>query len=454
MDRYKKLQRYLETFLPPANKRYPREYGLLRMKEWLRVLGNPHTKYKTVHIVGTSGKGSTATILSHILTTAGYKTGLTISPHLQSMTERIQINGEPIELPVLESLVAGRKTPLQQMKEGPYGLPSYYEVLLGLAFLQFAKEKVGVAVVEAGLGGSFDGTNVIHPVAGIITTIGLDHTDILGDTIEKIAKDKTGIIKRKMDVIVGADQPSVQDIAMIAAEAAGDQCLRIGKEFSYNVTEATFRGSSFDLTLKGKTISNLFVSLAGEHQVHNASLAAVCALRLENKGFSVGERVIRRALKTVFVPGRFELVEQFPKVVIDGAHNPDKIKALLDSLKLFTTKRWYVVFAAKKDKNVKDMLALLYPRSSFIIATEFSQTTDVGKSMAMPVEEIRDIGRSLRSRQTRAKAKTFMIKDPLEAVRRAKEAAGSEGSVLVTGSLYLVGELRNHWFPVDYSDKK
>lgn len=454
MDPYKKLQRYLESFLPPPSKKYPREFGLLRMKEWLRVLGNPHTKYKTIHIVGTSGKGSTATLLSHILTTAGYKTGLTISPHLQSMTERIQINDEPIHLSALITLVEGLTGPLKQMEEGAYGLPSYYEILLGLAFLHFAKEKVGVAVVEAGLGGQFDGTNVITPLAGIVTTIGLDHMDVLGDTIEKIAKDKLGIIKPKMDVIIGASQPSVQEIAAIAAEAAGDPCLRIGKEFSYTVTEQTFRGSSFDLTLNGKTLSNLFVSLAGAHQVHNAALATVCALRLEKKGFSVGERVIRRALKTAFVPGRFELVEQFPKVVIDGAHNPDKIAALLETLKLYPTKRWYVVFAAKNDKNVKDMLALLYPRSSFIVATEFNQTTDVGKRMAMSVEEIRAIGRSLKSRQTRAKAKTFMITDPLEALQKAKEAAGSEGSVLVTGSLYLVGELRNHWYPVDYSVKK
>lgn len=449
MEEYNTIRSYLESFIPPIGKRYPKELGLVRMKKILELLGNPHLQYKTIHVAGTSGKGSTATILSRILSTAGYKTGLTISPHLQLINERIQINGEMISLSNLILMVRAIEPVIKSIEKSALGKPTYFEILLAIAFNYFAKEKVDIAVVETGLGGTWDGTNVVNPVLAILTNVGLDHTEILGPTVEDIAKDKAGIIKEGVDVISGVEQDSVVQIVSEKIKLTNSQFYLLYKDFSYATNSISSQGCTFDFQFGEKKFENLQLSLLGKHQIKNASLGIVASLLLKKHGFTIEEKHIRSALETVVFPGRMEVIQQFPRVVLDGAHNSDKIKTVIDTLPLFQKKRprWIAVVAIKKDKQAKEILNEILPNVKQLIVTEFTVTTDLGSEMAIPAKELYKIAISLRSRKVKARGKTFPIKNPKEAIQAALDSAGSTGSIIVTGSLYLVGEVREIWKP-------
>ncbi len=451
MDSYLDIRAYLESFIPPAHLRFPKERGLARMKELLRLLDNPHLAYPTVHVAGTSGKGSTATLIAHLLTHAGYKTGLTISPHLQVINERIQVNGQMISVEKLSSMVGSIEPVIAKLTESELGKPTYFEILLALAFMHFAKEKVDIAVVEAGLGGSWDGTNVVAPLVGVLTNVGLDHTEILGPTVEDIAKDKAGIIKPGMTVVSGVEQESVQNILIANCKLTNCELKLLGRDFQVDIHQVKDYGSTFDFKMGERAFSNLSLALVGKHQVTNAAVALAVVFTLSKQGFSVSDAQVRSALTTAKFPGRLEVIQIYPRVLLDGAHNPDKIKVLLESLSLFPTwrSRWIGVVAFKKDKPVKEMLELLLPHMRLLIATEFSQVTDVGGGLTVPAKEIYAIACSIRSRKVKGRGKTFPIPNPQEGLKAAEEAAGSTGAIVVTGSLYLVGEIRERWHPME-----
>lgn len=447
MNSYQDIVSYLESFLPSEQYHYPKEQGLERMKEFLRLLGNPHLAYPTVHVVGTAGKGSTATLLAHILTCGGYKTGLHISPHLQLIQERMQVNGQFASTAVLIKIIEEKIKPMDEvMKKGPFGPASYYEHYWALSFLYFRKTGVDIAVVEAGLGGTWDGTNALKPILGILTTVGLDHTEILGASVEEIAQDKVGVVRPHIPIVSGVAQKSVTAILKKRCQEEEAQVYLLNRDFSYFIKEINTKGTHFDFTMRDTNYSNIHLSLVGKHQVDNASLAIAAGLILRTYGFAISKQSIRQALETATMPGRLELVQSKPLVLLDGAHNPDKMYALSLALSLYRAKKKIGIVAFKKGKNIDAMLALLLPYLDHLIVTEFSVAIYAGRQGSMPVEEIIPIVQKL---VTRHKL-TITIESEaraMQAVEKGLKRAKAEDMILVTGSLYLIGEVRDRWYP-------
>lgn len=449
MHSYQDIVTYLESFLPNEQYLYPKEQGLERMKEFLRLLGNPHLAYPTVHVVGTAGKGSTATLLARILTCGGYKTGLHISPHLQVVQERMQVDGQFAPTSSLIELIQKQIKPIDKiMKTGPFGPASYYEHYWALSFLYFQKATVDIAVVEAGLGGTWDGTNALEPALGILTTVGLDHTEILGASVEEIARDKVGVVRERIPIVSGVKQASVKEIVGAKCKEQRAKLLLLGRDFDYKIVKLSDRGTTFHFNGSNhySTIANLELSLVGKHQVENASLAIAASLLLEASGFAISEDSIRQALDTAVMPGRLELVQSQPLVLLDGAHNPDKMSALIEALSLYPSQKRIGVVAFKKGKNIEAMLALLLPYLEHIIVTQFSVAIYAGRQGSMPVEEIIPIIQKLAAQH---ELTVTIESEPraMQAVQKGVKRATAGAMILVTGSLYLVGEVREIWYP-------
>lgn len=380
---------------------------------------------------GTAGKGSTAFITASILEQAGYKVGLTISPHLQKITERIQINRQPISDKLFIDYVNRLLAIIKKVKgKGHWGYPSYFEILIALGFSYFAEEKVDIAVIEVGLGGNLDATNVINPEVSIITNIGWDHMDWLGNSLVKIATEKAGIIKRHSVVITGATQKNVLKIIRNRAKQERAKLLILGDDFKIKN-----RNGSFDYEAKDFKLRDLKVSLKGDFQRINAALAITAVKSLSS--FNVTNETIRSALANLNFPGRLEIINKLRKTfIIDGAHNPMKVKALMSSLKkMFPGKKFPVVIAIKKDKNYRRMIDLILPISSEFVVTEFTKITDTGNKLARSSREIADYI----SKQN-PRIKITIASNARQAFFAMKTIAGSH--ILITGSLYLVGEIR------------
>ncbi|MDP3725102.1 MAG: folylpolyglutamate synthase/dihydrofolate synthase family protein [Nanoarchaeota archaeon] len=420
---YNSAVRYLESLIPDPAKKRQGNMRLERIEHLLRLIGNPEKSFKSIHIGGTSGKGSTAYITAAILKEAGYNTGLHLSPHLEKINERLQINGKLISDKEFTNLVAWIKPYVKQVeKEGEYGAPSYFEVLVAMSFEYFKRKKVEIAVIEVGLGGTLDATNVIHPLVAIITNVGLDHTEILGNTVEKIAREKAGIIKEGIEVVTAATQKSVLGIIK--------KCCK----------EKHAR-----LTIIEKRPNVPPLRPIGEHQKVNAACAIMAIKKL---GFKVSETAIERALLHVQIPGRFEVIEKLkkPTIVLDGAHNPAKMRALVDTLRQFFAKRKITfVFAAKKGKDAEAMLRLLAPLAEKFYFTRFQATTDFGKNQSMNPEELgkilKKINRSIQTETSQNSKKTF-YKIVADSKRNFQLSTFNFQLICVTGSLYLVGEAR------------
>lgn len=423
---------YIESLIiKPTAPSY--DIKLARMAKLLDLLGNPQNAYPTIHIGGTSGKTSTATITAAMLQTAGYKTGLHISPHLEDMRERMQINltimGEDEFIRRVNTL-----TPfVEQLTHTEYGPPSYFEFLLAQTFQYFKDEKVAIAVIEVGLGGTLDGTNVITPLVSILTNVGLDHTEILGDTVEKIASDKVGIFKPKVPVISGVTQPSVREIVMEKAAALACPLWLIDQDFSY-YRQPKPAQTDLIITYKDSKSFTLEVdSTLPPYQMQNAALAAVALDVIRPNGFDVPTSAMSSTLKAFTVPGRFEIFQKAPIVILDGAHNPDKVNALFSSLEqTFPDQKIQFVFGVKNDKDKKTMIETLSPIAKHFYFTQFFQTTDFGKAQAIEPETLPSL----------TNVPSTVYQTPKDALAAALNNSRHTDIICVTGSLYLVGELR------------
>ncbi len=487
---YEGAVKYLESFIGKVifkidPKSIKLHLPLDRMKMLLSLLDNPQDKFKSVLIGGTSGKGSTAYLISHILTTAGCKTGLTISPHLQKINERIQINGKQISDEKFTEMVSSLVQTIELMKKmpaspqgGAIGEPSYFEILIGMAFLHFAKEKVDIAVVEVGMGGEFDGTNTLNPLIAILTNVGLDHTNILGKTVEKIAKTKAGIIKpfgvlskvippasapssgsvravgspspfaTPLVIVSGVKQPSVVKIVENRCTEIGSKLNLLWRDFGYKIKKESASGTDFDFISHEETLDNLKLSLLGQYQAENASLAIKTILELRKLGFKVKDETVKKALSTAFFPGRFEVKElkiknYKLKIVLDGAHNPTKMNAFLTTLKkLFPKERKIFIVGFKFDKEIKKMLKQIVTVADILIVTEFRAKTDMNIHASADAESIKKDIKILRYEDTKVKIEKDSgkaLKMGLKTIQQSNNAT----ILVVTGSLYLVGEIRN-----------
>lgn len=396
--------------------------GLSRTRELLSYLGNPDKKLRFVHVAGTNGKGSTAACLASILKAAGYKTGLYTSPYINSFCERMQINGEQIKNDRLCALVERVRPFADKMADAP----TEFEMITALAMLFFAEEECDIVVLEAGLGGELDSTNVIPtPLLSVICAIGLDHTAVLGDTVEQIASAKAGIIKAGGDVLIYGRDKSAEEVFSKKCESVGAVLHKA--DFSrIRKTELSLFGTKLVLYPYGE----LLLSLAGSYQPYNATLAVSAAELLRTKGFIITDEQIKEGLASVSWPGRFELISKDPLFVLDGAHNPHGMKAAVESIKacLKEEKKVFLV-GAMADKDVLQMMRMLCE-----VASEFICVTP-NNPRAMDAKDLASLLCSCG-----AEAEAFQSIG--EGVSAAMERAGKSGAVCALGSLYFSADVR------------
>lgn len=420
-----------------ASRRHPGR--LDRMRALLELLGNPERQFRSIHVGGTSGKGSTATICAAMLGAAGFKVGLHTKPHLRSVTERACIDGLPISEERFAQLIETTLPAVSQMERGEWGAPSYFELLVAVAFKYFAEERVDVAVVEVGIGGTLDGTNVLMPLVSVLTNVGRDHTDVLGDTVEEIALDKTGIIKDKIPSVTAAEHPGA--LAVIRDAAARKRSpLTLVQEAATIRSEAR---ASYEqhASIETRTAKyDLMIPLLGEFQVINAATAIV-ALEQIADALPVSPEQAREGLANVSLPGRMEFYPSRPSVLFDVAHNAEKAAALGAGLvRHFSGKRFVFVAAIAEGKAASEMLQAWASLPAHFIFTSF----DVSHRAAVLPQRLAVAAESM---GLAARA----VDDPVDALTIARRMADVDDLVVITGSTFLVARLRE-WFARNVAD--
>lgn len=395
--------------------------SLDRISKILAIFDNPHTKLTTIVIAGTNGKGSVAALIASVLSAAGLKVGLYTSPHLVNISERIRVNGKEIALSDLSRLIMKIKgKALKTLTEQP----TYFEVLTAVAFVFFHEKQVDCAVLEVGMGGRFDATNLAEPIVSVITNVYLDHTEHLGNTIEKIAYEKAGVIRYGVPVVTGTVGSALQVISAVAKQKSASVLL-LGRDFSSNQSNMAY----FDYNGQSFNLRNLRLSLPGLYQVDNATLAiaTIEAVR-ERFGIEIDEISLRKGLSTAIWEGRMETLRLNPPLIIDGAHNPSAAQALRSSLvHAYPEKKFLFLIGMLADKDHEDYLKELAPVSEAMIITE------VPSDRHMPSEDLAHIAR-------RYVDSVRVINDPEAAFLELMKQDSTPACV--TGSLYLVGAVK------------
>ena len=342
--------------------------GLENIREILEFLGNPERRFPAVHIAGTNGKGSTASMIASILTAAGYRTGLYTSPHLIEFSERIRIDGKPIARKEIVRYARSMRSRIEKIKA------TFFEATTAMAFKYFADNEVDVAVIETGLGGRWDATNVITPLVSVITNIGLEHTEYLGSTISRIAFEKGGIIKPGRPCVTGARQPAAIKRLRSIAKKRGANLIRVDRASSVEIVNRSIDRLEVNLRSKGSDYDRLTISLAGDHQARNGQLALLAIRQLDQKGAfrRISRPAVRSGMRSIRryagLRGRLELVHDEPPVIADVAHNPDSIATLIDSLRRLVRGNFLTVFGVMRDKDYRRMIRQLSEISRLVVA--------------------------------------------------------------------------------------
>lgn len=437
MDYHSALN-YLHSFY-----RFGGQLGLERLRRLLELLGNPQEGLKIIHVAGTNGKGSVTAMVARSLEAAGYRVGRYTSPHLEEFTERMSINGRDIAPERVAELVERIQPVVEQVLTEGYPPPTEFEVITAVAFLYFWEERVDFVSLEVGLGGTYDATNVVRePLVTVITSIGLDHTERLGDTLVKIAGEKAGIIKTGAQVVTSAQPPEV--LAVIREVAASRGCAvwlaapdgftTPWSDWAGVVTwverESTLLGQVVDLRGPFGEWPAVELSLVGRHQQQNAATAVAALEALRRQGIALSVEAIRTGLATTSWPGRLEIVGKKPLLILDGAHNPDGARVLARAIReLFPPGRLILVTGLVTGKASAEIFAELLPLVQHVIITRAS-TPRAADPLSL-LEEVRRFG-----------VPADAVPDLEEALARALLLAGPDDIVLVAGSLYLVGDLR------------
>jgi len=402
--------------------------GLSRIEHLLDLMQHPERKYKTIHVTGTNGKGSTTAMLAGILTACGFKTGMYTSPHLSEYTERMIINGDMATKADFAEAVNYTASFVAQMTEEGWEHPTEFEVLTAAAFYYFAAKGVEYAVIEVGLGGLLDSTNVIVPEISVITNVTMEHADRCGDVIASIAKHKAGIIKRGIPVVTAA-QGEALEVIRLAAEDNNASLYVMGRDFS--AESIGMEGWRQKVSVRSLTLGDIgcfTVNLLGSHQVENCAVAVQAAMILANSEKTIVKQGIARGLSRTEWPGRFEIVEGPPVMIIDGAHNPDGAKKLRSNLdSLFGQRSIVFLLGILKDKDITGIInSLIKPSDKVVVVAPISSRA------GEPVEIAREI-----------QASSVETAKSIEAgIDRAREIAGTQGLVCIAGSLYLIGAAR------------
>ena len=432
---YAKALEYLYSFvdfsMQKANTYSPARFKIERMQALVASLGHPQQTCPSIHVAGTKGKGSVAVFCSNSLQESGYKVGLYTSPHLDDYAERIQINHEFIPHETLVDLVEEIKPHVEAIPE-----LTTFEITTALAFMYFAQQAVSAAVIEVGLGGRLDATNVIVPVVCVITSISYDHTYLLGNTLREIAGEKAGIIKAGIPVVVS---PQEEEARIVIEQVARDReapLIQVGRDVRFTQLTHSLDHQFFKVWAEMKTpetAATLTIPLLGHHQVVNAATAFAALDIFRQKGFEIKPEAIERGFATAFWPGRFEVIQKLPPVILDCAHNRDSaLKLRLTLEEYYPGKRVILIFGASEDKDIQGMFEELMPVVEQLMAVKsfHPRAIEPGKL----VEMVRSYG------------KPVQIVDQIpEALEKAIQLAGETTAVLVTGSIFVVAEARKYW---------
>ncbi len=408
------------------------KFDLETIRLMTEALGNPERRYPTAIVAGTNGKGSTSAILASILECAGYRTGLYTSPHLIRVNERIQVNGSEIA----DEDFASAFTQVCRAVERLIGAgrlaqrPSFFEHLTATAFLHFARAEVEFVVLEVGMGGRLDATNITEPRVAVITNVELDHIAYLGSTHAAIAKEKAGVIRGPHPVISGADKPDAAQVIRQRSAEFGAPLLELGRFVQIsNVRERASR-CLFDLSLNGDRFLSLESPLRGRFQVKNAAAAVTAAWQLARDGFRISPQAIREGLRRARWPGRLELVRERPLVLLDGAHNPAAAREIAAFVReQLRGKRLRLLYASMRDKAIDEISEILFPLAETVYLTRTAQTRAASPEEVLAAARFRP-------------PNVVVEPDPVRALEAACRASSPDDAVLAAGSLFLVGAIK------------
>jgi dihydrofolate synthase/folylpolyglutamate synthase len=447
-QRYQETLDYLYSYIDYSVERSyrysPEVLDLSRVRALLRALGDPHLKYSSVHIAGTKGKGSVSAMTASILQAAQYKIGLYTSPHLQCFTERIRVNGQQIQKSEVIEFVEILKPHIETIQQ-----LTVYEIITALGFIYFAQKEVDCAVFEVGLGGRLDATNVITPLASVITSLSYDHMHLLGESLSDIAREKAGIIKPEVPVVSAPQQHEAEHVVKGVARSLGAPLSLVGRDWLYSAGPRDLSGqiiyvwSAAEQPMMDAYVESAggeewappryWIPLLGYHQVVNGAVAYATIQVLRDQGLKVKEDAIQKGFREVQWPGRFQILSTNPVVVVDAAHNRDsalKLRIALDDY--FPGRPVTLIFGASADKDIPGMLLELLPRVSRLIVTQADHPR------SSDPEELANIAHSHGLR--------VEIEVPVDvALDRALAQVWPQGVVLATGSLFIVGEILSAW---------
>jgi len=406
--------------------------GLERMQWVLERLGHPEADLHFIHVGGTNGKGSTTALIHNILHAAGYRVGMYTSPYLESFTNRIGAEGKDIHTEALTTLVERLKPYFEEVNRSSLGPITQFEVTTLLALAYYRELSLDFIVWEVGLGGRLDATNVVKPLVSVITNVGLDHTEVLGDTLGKIAAEKAGIIKLQVPVVTAVEEE--EPLAVITETAAKLQApiYRLGQEFTYKRNWFTFEEQSLDYSDTYWRLNDLRLQLMGAHQCKNAATALAAISQLRQRGFTIPEQACRVGLAATRWPGRLEVMKKEPLVLVDGAHNPHGTLALQQALReYFPGQKIFMVLGILQDKARAEMLGHLLPHASRVIFTApaYGRATDP---------------QLLLQEAAMHQVPATAAKSVADAVDQALALLSDDEVLLIAGSLYTVAEARDH----------
>ena len=458
MDIEKKYQEaldYLYTFIDYSmtrNLRYSEEkFNLDRMKRFMELFDNPHNKYPVIHVAGTKGKGSTSALIAHALYEEGYKVGFYTSPHLHDFCERIQVDFIPMPHEEMIAIVDMMRSKIPMVAE-----ITTFELMTAMAFIYFQTKQVDFAVIEVGLGGRLDATNVVSPLISVITALSLDHINVLGDTLAKIAFEKGGVIKNNTPVVVAPQKNEAIIVLKKIAEERNSPMIQVGKDYLYAQAAKSLNGQNFFVWPKEDQIAvntfiesagredwepaKFFIPLLGFHQVQNAATAYATLIVLRKKGLKISDESIHKGFRNVVWPGRFEVLNRRPFIVVDSAHNREsalRLRSAVDDY--FPGTPVILVFGASEDKDIDGMLVELLPRVKIVITTKSIHPRAISpEDLVIKVNKM-----GVRAIPTQSLEEAF---------DEALKLAGKENLILVAGSIFVAGGMRDVWF--DLQKKK
>src|SRR4051812_2455855 len=432
-----------------------RQLKLDRMRQLLTRLGQPDAGMKIVHVAGTKGKGSTSVMIAAALSAAGYRTGVFSSPHLEQIEERFAVDGQPCTSDELVALVNRMIPVVRAMDEeataegDPTGGPTYFEITTAMALLHFVEHQVDAAILEVGLGGRLDSTNVCLPVVSVITSISFDHMRQLGNTLSSIAREKAGIIKPGVPVISGVVEAQPRLVIVEIAREHGCRLIQLGRDYSYEYAprESAFGKMSYRYSVPGQefALEHVALGMPGRHQAANAAVALATICELRHQGWCISNEAVRVGLSNARLPGRVEIAPGDPTVVLDTAHNPASALALVESLsELPRRSRRTLILSISYDKDVEAIVRELVPHFERVICTQYQENP-----RAVAAEQLLEI---VRRAGTGNKVETKLCRTPEDAWKLAIGSARPGECICIAGSFYLAAEMRPLIYAAEISE--